>query len=62
MSEKYKKYLINGVSLLLLLKILLDIIVIFTMDLYINKLKASSLTEPYAKNYLKLKNSTLIFI
>ncbi len=44
MSEKYKKYLINGVSLLLLLKILLDIIVIFTMDLYINKLKASSLT------------------
>lgn len=49
-----EKYLGNGVSLSIILGIILSIIVIFSMDLYIRKLGASALTEPYAKSYLSI--------
>lgn len=52
--DESEKYLGNGVALSIIFGTILAAVVILTMDLYINKLGASSLTEPYAKDYLKI--------
>ncbi|MEG0069851.1 MATE family efflux transporter [Cetobacterium sp.] len=49
-----EKYLGNATFLAIIFGLMLTFITIFSMDLYITKLGTSSVTEPYARDYLTI--------